>query len=191
MLYVGIGTAAVSLAGGYLSYTGQKVAAQNAADQANASGVFAAYKGYRQQYNDAITANQVMDQAQQQVTILQRKAAETRGSILAAQGASGTVAGVGGAQVSQDVVDKLSASDVAATLGSAINKQTAIIAEGANADTTGQNSLTASTYAAKSDLTAGEYSADASLLSSIGSAANSAGSGYRTSLSPTSPGTGT
>lgn len=190
MLYVGIGSAAVALIGGVISYVGQKDAANAAANEKNAAGAYGAYQGYVQQYHDSITANDTLDQANQQVAEMKQKAGMVRGNLVAAQGASGANGLVGSARTAQDTVDRLSAVDTAAVIGSAINKTDALKAEGQNAEESGQNALASGILQGNSLRIAGDTSADASLLSSFGSAMKDVGGGYNTSNTGSSTGGG-
>lgn len=170
MTYLAVGalviTAASAIYGGVMANKADKAAAA----QANARGAFSDYQDRLAGLQKMNQANQVMDQAKQQTTIIKDRALALRGSVVTAQGASGAVGTVGGAAHASEVVEKGAAADVSATFGSAINKNSALVEAGMNDNIDASNAITNGAAQAASLDAAGSAAETGSILSGVGSA---------------------
>ena len=188
MSWMMVGATTVSV--GASIYSGVQSANAYAAQaaQANAAGAFKDYQDRLDAIQKMQEGNQVMDQAAQTVTAIKTAALAKRGQITTAEGASGTVGTVGGAAIANEVIEKGAAADVAATMGSAINKQSSLVEAAMNDNVDAKNAITNAAAQATSLSQAGSAAETGSILSGI------AGAGLALakdpSLNPTSTGSG-
>lgn len=169
MSYLASGALAVSAGATIYGGIMAKRGADAQAAQANAAGAFSDFQNRLAGLQKLNQANQIMDQAKQQSTIIQTRALAQSGAVTAAQSASGAVGFVGSAANANALIEKGAATDVMATIGSAINKQTATVEEGMNNFTDATNAITRGAAQAASLEAAGSAAETGSILSAAGS----------------------
>lgn len=190
LICIGAAGLAVGIGAAVFSGMAQKNAAEAQAAQANAAGAFSDFQDKLAGFQKLNEANQIMNQANQQVTIIKTNALATRGAVTNAQSASGAVSFVGSAANANNIVEKGAAADVAATLGSAINKQTATVEAGMNDFTDGNNAIMRGATQAASLDAAGNAAEEGSILSGVGNGLMGASKLGLGSSSTTPSGTG-
>ncbi len=188
LICIGVAGLAIGVGSAIFGGISAKNAANAQAAQANAAGAFSDYQDKLSGLQKLTQANQIMDQANQQVTNIKNQALAVRGAVTTAQGASGAQGLVGSAAIANQVVEKGAAADVAATLGSAINKQTSEVEAGMNDFTDGNNAIMRGATQATSLEAAGSAQEEGSILSGIGNGLIGASKlGLSPSTTPSTP----
>lgn len=171
MTYILIG---VTLTTAVVGGVEEHASAVSAGKEANAQGAFSDYQNRLGAFQKMVQSNEIMQQATQQTTAIKGRALAIRGQVAAASGASGTVGNIGGGAHAQEVVERGAAADVAATIGSAINKSTATTEAALNDNTDAENAITSSAAQANSLVAAGTDKEVGSILSGVVSATGQA-----------------
>jgi type II secretory pathway component PulC len=164
----GFAAAAVAAAGSIYGSSKQQEAANTQADQERAAGYDAEYKGMLQERLNEMESEAVMKQANDQVAQIRRTSMQMRGSLTAAQAASGAVIGEGSAQAAMDQIEMLASADALAALYSGVNKVVQLKTNGRWAAEAGDKALQSSLGQANSLNSIGQTTMVTGITSAIG-----------------------